>query len=67
MDYVVVRRGAKLKRVIVDRYNEIPENARIGFDPAADLARYKVTDSGIVVIPEGQPFQTARTSFSGEL
>ena len=67
MDYVVVRRGAKLKRVIVDRYNEIPENARIGFDPATDLARYKVTDSGIVVIPEGQPFQTARTSFSGEL
>ncbi len=66
MDYVVVRRGAKLKRVIVDRYNEIPEDSRIGFDPAADRARYKVTDNGIVVIPEGQPFQTARTSYSGE-
>ncbi len=66
MDYVVVRRGAKLKRVIIDRYNEIPEDARIGFDPAADLSRFKVTDNGIVVIPEGQPFQTARTSFSGE-
>lgn len=63
MDYVVVRRGAKLRRVIVDRYNVIEENARIGFDPIQDRARYRVSDSGLVVIPEAQHYETARTSF----
>jgi glucose-1-phosphate adenylyltransferase len=39
--------------VIVDRYNEIPAGARIGFEPQGDAARYHRTESGIVVIPKG--------------
>jgi glucose-1-phosphate adenylyltransferase len=53
MDYVRIKRGAHLKRTIVGRYNVIEEGARIGFDPQADRARYKVTESGIVVVPQG--------------
>jgi len=63
MDSVVIRRGARLKRVIIDRYNVIEKNARIGFDLEADRARYTVTGSGIVVIPEAQHYELERTSF----
>ena len=52
MDYVAIRRGARLRRVIVDRYNEIRAGDRIGHDPAADRQRFHVTESGIVVIPK---------------
>lgn len=53
MDYTVIRRGARLRGVIVDRYNEIASNSRIGFDAAADRIRYHVTDTGLVVLPKG--------------
>jgi len=53
MDYVIVRRGSKLKRVIVDRYNTIEPNTRIGYDREADARRYHVTDSGITVLAKG--------------
>ncbi|MEX0957829.1 MAG: glucose-1-phosphate adenylyltransferase [Burkholderiales bacterium] len=53
MDYVVIRRGAKLRRTIVDRYNTIAAGSRIGYDLDGDRRRYFVTDSGIVVIRKG--------------
>lgn len=53
MDYTIIRRGARLKRVIVDRYNEIAADSRIGFDAAADRARYTVSEGGVVVVPKG--------------
>ncbi|MFY9326931.1 MAG: glucose-1-phosphate adenylyltransferase [Georgfuchsia sp.] len=53
MDYSVIRRGTRLKRVIIDRYNEIAPNSRIGFDMAADRARHVVSEGGVVVIPKG--------------
>lgn len=52
MDYVAIRRGAQLRRVIVDRYNEIGAGERIGYDSAADRQRFHVTESGLVVIPK---------------
>jgi len=60
MDYVRISRGAKLRRVIVDRHNVIEEDAEIGFDLEADKARYVVTPGGIVVIPKGRPDYFAR-------
>lgn len=66
MDSVVIRRGARLRRAIIDRYNVIEANERIGFDPQADRARYHVTESGIVVVPEAQPYELERTSFTGD-
>ncbi|MBK7424009.1 MAG: glucose-1-phosphate adenylyltransferase [Propionivibrio sp.] len=53
MDYSVIRRGSRLRRVIVDRYNNIAPNTCIGFDPAADKARYHVSEGGVVVLPKG--------------
>lgn len=62
MDYVRICRGARLRRVIVDRHNIIEANARIGFDAEADRARYEVTSSGLVVVPRGRPEYFARDS-----
>lgn len=51
MDYCMLRSGARVRRAIIDRYNVIARGARIGYDAAADRARYHVTESGIVVVP----------------
>ena len=60
MDHVHVKRGARLRRVIVDRYNTIDEDDRIGFDAAADARRFTVSPGGVVVVPRarsgGVPF-----------
>jgi glucose-1-phosphate adenylyltransferase len=53
MDYAIIRRGARLRRVIVDRYNVIEAGSRIGYDLAGDAKRHFVSDSGLVVIPKG--------------
>lgn len=53
MDHCVIRRGSRLRRVIIDRYNEIAPGTIIGFDPEADRARYTLSDSGVVVLPKG--------------
>ena len=60
MDYVRICRGAKLRRVIVDRHNVIDANTMIGYDPQADRERYDVTPAGVVVIPRGRVDYYAR-------
>jgi len=55
MTGVRVGRHAKLRRIIVDKYVEIPEGAVIGYDLEADRKRYHVTDNGIVIIARGDP------------
>lgn len=52
MDYCVVRRGSRLRRVIIDRFNEIAPRTVIGFDPATDRERFTISDSGVVVLPK---------------
>lgn len=59
MDYSVVRSGARLKRVIVDRYNTIAAGECIGYDTFADARRFTVSDSGIIVLPRGPGLETA--------
>ena len=51
MDEVVVGRGARLKKVIVDKRVKIPPGEEIGFDVAQDSRRFKVTEQGVVVVP----------------
>lgn len=58
MDYVVLRKGVRLKRVIVDRYNTIEAGESIGYEADADRRRFAVTDSGIVVVRRGQDTDT---------
>jgi len=54
MDYVRIRRGSRLRRAIVDRYNELPAGSVLGYDPEADRSRYVLDESGIVVVPQGR-------------
>lgn len=53
MDYVRVCRGARLRRVIVDRHNVIGPDSRIGHDLEADRQRYHVSPGGVTVVPSG--------------
>ncbi len=50
---VDVGRNAAVRRAIVDKNVRIDPGARIGFDAAADRARFTVSDAGIVVVPKG--------------
>ncbi|NNN06584.1 MAG: glucose-1-phosphate adenylyltransferase [Elusimicrobia bacterium] len=54
MDFCKIRAGAHLRRVVVDRFNEIPAKARLGFDRDEDARRWFVDPSGLVVVPRGQ-------------
>lgn len=58
MDFCKVRTDARLKRVIVDRFNEIAAGESIGFNPTKESQRYTVDGSGIVVVPRGQTTPT---------
>ena len=48
----------------MDRFNVIEAGACIGHERLEDEARYKITESGVVVIPEGTHTLSERTSFS---
>lgn len=63
-DYVHIKRGAHLRRVIVGSYSVIPAGARIGYDREADSRQYHVTSSGIVVVAPGE-VSNAMDAFSG--
>lgn len=62
MDHTLIRRGARLRRVIVDRFNVVPAGTRIGYDRDEDEARWFTTASGIVVLPKG-PYSPQSTRF----
>ncbi|HMC70437.1 MAG TPA: glucose-1-phosphate adenylyltransferase, partial [Mycobacteriales bacterium] len=52
---VDVGRGAKLRRVIVDKGVVVPPDTTIGYEDDEDRARgFHLTDSGLVVIGKGQ-------------
>jgi glucose-1-phosphate adenylyltransferase len=53
MDHTTVGKGARLRRAVVDRFNIVPADAEIGYDPAADARHYHVDPSGLVVVPRG--------------
>jgi len=50
MDNCDIGRHSKLRRVILDKNVKVAADTSIGYDRAADAARYFVTESGIVVI-----------------
>ncbi|HJZ94764.1 MAG TPA: glucose-1-phosphate adenylyltransferase [Gemmataceae bacterium] len=56
---VRVGRRARVRRAIIDKEVEVPENASIGYDLDHDRRRgFTVTDSGIVVVAKGEPAST---------
>ena len=52
MPYAVVGRGARLKKVILDRAVQIPPGLVVGEDAEADAARFRRTDSGVCLITQ---------------
>ncbi|MGE4253145.1 MAG: glucose-1-phosphate adenylyltransferase [Parvibaculaceae bacterium] len=52
LPYVNVSRGARLKRVVIDRGVEIPEGLVVGDDPELDGKRFRRTESGICLITQ---------------
>jgi glucose-1-phosphate adenylyltransferase len=57
MSGVQVGAGARLRRVIVDKWVDIPAETEIGYDRGADMERFTVSDSGIVVVPRSYEFR----------
>ncbi|MEO6593322.1 MAG: glucose-1-phosphate adenylyltransferase [Planctomycetota bacterium] len=59
VDEAILMRGAtigkhcKLKRVIVDKWNKVPDGTVIGYDLEADRKRFAVSSTGIVVVEYG--------------
>lgn len=53
MDHVLIKRGARLQRTIVDRNNIIEAGTVIGYDTETDRTRYHLTPTGVTVVPEG--------------
>lgn len=55
---VEVGRGARLRRCIVDKGVRIPDKEVIGEDPERDRARFRVSESGVVVVAREHYGQT---------
>jgi glucose-1-phosphate adenylyltransferase len=51
---VKIGEGAVVKRAILDKNVVVPDGVKIGVDLDHDRQRYRVTDSGIVVLGKGQ-------------
>lgn len=47
---VIVGRGCRLRRVVVDRNCVLPEGLVVGDDPVLDAQRFERTESGVVLI-----------------
>lgn len=52
LPYVDIGRGARLKKVVIDRGVTIPERLVVGEDPAADARRFRRTEAGVCLITE---------------
>ena len=47
---VTIGRGARLKKVVIDRRCHIPEGLVVGEDPVEDARRFERTETGVVLI-----------------
>jgi glucose-1-phosphate adenylyltransferase len=47
---VAVGREVRLRRVVVDKFSELPDGFEAGFDPVEDSRRFHVTPGGVVLI-----------------
>lgn len=52
-DNVVIGRNCRIKKAIIDKNNDIPQNTEIGYNPNEDRKQFTVTPRGIVVVPKG--------------
>ena len=52
MDNVILKKGCRLRNVIVDKLNIIGEGVKIGFSPDKDRFRCHIDSSGIAIVPK---------------
>ena len=52
LPYVQIHRGARLRKVVIDRGVEIPPNLVVGEDPELDAQRFRRTDKGVCLITQ---------------
>ena len=57
MNNVNIGRYAHIRRTIIDKNVIIPPGTEIGFDVEQDKKRFKVSETGIVVIPKNYKFE----------
>ncbi|MDA7418224.1 glucose-1-phosphate adenylyltransferase [Xenophilus arseniciresistens] len=57
---VVIGRGARLKKVVIDRACEIPEGLVVGEDAVLDAKRFERTEGGVVLITRAMLARLAR-------
>jgi glucose-1-phosphate adenylyltransferase len=48
-----IGRGARLRRVIIDKFSRIPENFEIGYNLKKDAKNFMISEGGIRVVPKG--------------
>ena len=52
LPYVQIHRGARLRKVVIDRGVAIPEGLVVGEDPDLDARRFRRTDKGVCLITQ---------------
>jgi len=56
MDSCDIGRHSRIRRTIIDKNVKVPEGTEIGFDLEEDKKRFKVSETGIVLIPKNYKF-----------
>ena len=64
MPGVSIRKGARIRRAIVEEGVEIPAGFQVGFDEEYDRHHHFVTDSGVVVLSD--PLQRTKPTIIRE-
>lgn len=54
MDSCVIGKNCRIKKTIMDRFNNIQAGSKIGLNHEEDIQNYYIDPSGIVVIPRGR-------------
>jgi len=49
---VKIGMGCTVRKAILDEGCEVPDGMQIGVDPAADAARFHVTEGGVVLVTQ---------------
>ena len=57
MDNCQIGRHSRIRRAIIDKNVVVPEGTEIGFDTDNDKKLFKVSDTGIIVIPKNYKFE----------
>jgi glucose-1-phosphate adenylyltransferase len=55
-DDVEVGEGCQLVNCIIDKHVRIPPNTQIGLNKVEDAKRFRISEKGIVVVPESYTF-----------